>query len=56
MDGERVDYEFRLRSQYKRISQKEWSSLLERVSKIEQELERKKNGEIHSHHADGGPS
>jgi hypothetical protein len=58
MDGERVDYDnaFRAMRGVKRITVKEWSNLLLRLKMVEQELERIKNGAIHDHHADGGPS
>jgi hypothetical protein len=58
MEGERLDHDaFRIMRGHKILSHQDWSSLMERLSKIEQELERmKNNGAIHDHHADGGPS
>ncbi len=56
-DG-RVDHdEYRAMKRRKYISEQDWSNLLSRMSKIEQNLERMQDdGTIHDHHADGGPS
>ncbi len=59
MDGERIDHDaFRAIKGIKYVTEQDWSNLLKRLSKLEQDLERMKANDraIHDHHTDGGPS